>query len=77
MIDVCEAGYSAPITLELHVDNEILKVSKVGPDRIVLSETRPVPEGAATLIIKIGNSVRQRSVILNRSNAAEGTVHYF
>lgn len=77
MIKKSEDGYSAPVSLELHVADEIIGVAKVGPDRIVLNESRSVREGEAKLVIKIGDAVRRRRIILNNSNAAEGTVRYW
>lgn len=63
--------------MELHLKNEVIGVDKVGPDRIVLSESRSVPDGEAKLVIKIGEKTRRKRVILNSSNAADGTVRYF
>ena len=63
--------------MELHVENEVIGVDKVGPDRIMLSESRSVRDGEANLIIKIGEKTRRKRVILNSSNPANGTVRYF
>jgi hypothetical protein len=72
-----DEGYSAPVSMELHVDNEVIGVDKVGPDRIVLSESRAVPDGEAKLVIKIGDATRRKRIILNNSDATDGTVRYW
>ncbi|MBN8628222.1 MAG: hypothetical protein J0M17_22310 [Planctomycetes bacterium] len=72
-----EIGYSAPVSMELHVENEIIGVDKVGPDRIVLSESRSVRDGEAKLVIRIGDAIRRKRIILNNSNPADGTVLYW
>ncbi|MBL9083914.1 MAG: hypothetical protein JNK76_19005 [Planctomycetales bacterium] len=63
--------------MELHVENEIIGVDKVGPDRIVLSESRSVRDGEAKLVIRIGDAIRRKRIILNNSNPADGTVLYW
>jgi len=77
MTHITEGGYSAPVSMELHVNDEIIGVDKVGPDRIVLSESRAVPDGEAKLVIKIGEATRRKRIILNGSNANDGTVRYW
>jgi len=77
MTHITEDGYSAPVSMELHVNDEIIGVDKVGPDRIVLSESRSVPDGEAKLVIKIGEATRRKRIILNGSNANDGTVRYW
>jgi len=72
-----ERGFSATVSLRLHVGDEILKVASVGPDSIMLRDQRAVREGEAVLVIKIGDSEERTTVILNNSNAADGTVNYF
>ena len=43
----------------------------------MLRDQRAVREGEAVLVIKIGDSEERTTVILNNSNAADGTVNYF
>lgn len=69
-------GYSAPVSMELHLENEVIGVHKVGPDRIVLCESRLVPVGAAKLVIKIGDSTQRTDIVLSNSNPIDGTVNY-
>lgn len=71
-----ERGFSAQVSLRLHVGEEVLKVAKVGPDRIKLRDKRAVSEGEAVLSIKIGDSEERTNIILSNSNAADGTVNY-
>jgi hypothetical protein len=77
MTHIADDGYSAPVSMELHIKDEVIGGDKVGPDRIVLSESRAVPDGEARLIIKIGDSVRRKRIMLNSSNATDGTVRYW
>jgi hypothetical protein len=77
MIHITDDGYSAPVFMELHIKDEVIGVDKVGPDRIVLSESRSVPDGEAKLVIKIGEATRRRRIILNNCNPAAGTVQYW
>lgn len=77
MFDDSEEGYSAPVSLELHTKGEVIGVSKVGPDRITLDQPRAVKSGSAHLIMKIGQTTKKHRVILNNSNAEDGTVKYF
>ena len=71
-----ERGYSAPVTLRLHVGDEVLKVASVGPDRIMLRDQRAVREGEAVLVITIGDQEERTNVTLKNSNATDGTVNY-
>jgi hypothetical protein len=71
-----ERGFSAQVTLNLHVGDEVLHVAKVGPDRIMLRDQRAVREGDAVLSIKIGDNEKRTNIILKNSNPADGTVNY-
>lgn len=77
MASTVEPGYSATVSLELHVDDEVLSVAKVGPDRIMLSKPQAVRVGAAKLFITIGGVVEEHSIMLHRSDATHGFVWYF
>jgi hypothetical protein len=71
-----ERGYSASVSLRLHVGDEVLNVASVGANNIMLRDQRAVREGEAVLVIKIGDKEERTNVTLKNSNAADGTVNY-
>jgi hypothetical protein len=71
-----ERGFSASVSSQLRVGDEVLNVAKVGPDRIMLRDQRAVCEGEAVLVIKIGDREERTNVMLKNSNAVDGTVNY-
>ena len=65
------------MSLELHINSEVIEVAKVGPDRIMLKQPRLLPDGDAKLVIKVGEATTRTHVFLNGGNGDDGTVRYW
>lgn len=70
-------GYSAPVNLELHVQGRILGVSKVGPDRLVLDDDNLNPRGPATLVITIGRTTKEQSIMIDENRCHGREIGYW
>jgi hypothetical protein len=64
MSSLPQDGYSAHVSLKLHVSGEVIDVAKVGPERIVLKEPRHISSGEAQLEITIGGTRKEQHVVL-------------
>jgi hypothetical protein len=69
-------SYSAPVNLELHVQGQVLAVSKVGPDRLVLEDEGANPRGEATLVISIGKSTKRQQILIDESRCHGREIGY-
>jgi hypothetical protein len=65
MSTIQRQGYSAKISLKLIVGADVFDVAKIGRERLVLREPRPLPAGAAVLSVTVGNTTTEQSVVLS------------
>jgi hypothetical protein len=70
-------GYSAQVNLELHVQGQVFGVAQVGPDRLILDDENACPRGEATLVVTIGNSTKQTSIMIDESRCHGGEIGYW
>jgi hypothetical protein len=52
-----EAGYSPPITIELHLHGEIFNVASTGPDQVILRDARPTAPGNGIIRFNVDGKV--------------------
>jgi hypothetical protein len=63
-----QEGFSAPVLLELLVDNRPIEVAQIGPKSIRLRETPAGIEGKmGILTIRIGRTLKRREILLTRA----------
>jgi hypothetical protein len=62
-----QEGFSAPVRLELLVDNRPIEVAQIGPKSIRLREPNVEIEGKmGILTITIGRTLKRRKILLTR-----------
>lgn len=64
------SGYSASVSLRLRVNGCVFPLTHAGPDRVILQEPAPLPDGDAELIVTVdGQETRRRVNIEGRTLA--------
>lgn len=69
-------GYSAPVSLELHVQGQVLSVAKVGPERLFLTDENADPRGPATLVITIGRTTKEQAIMIDENRCHGREIGY-
>jgi hypothetical protein len=70
-------GYSAPVNLELHVQGQVFGVAQVGPDRLILDDENASPRGEATLVISIGQTTKETSIMIDENRCHGREIGYW
>lgn len=70
-------GFSTPVTLELHVQGQVLSVAKVGPERLFLRDENANPRGAATLVITVGGTTKQTPIMIDENRCDGREIGYW
>ena len=70
-------GFSTPVTLELHVQGQVLSVAKVGPERLFLRDEKANPRGPATLVITIGDTTERTAIMIDETRCDGREIGYW